>query len=117
MEARVIELLDRRRALDNSRANAIDEIGRINSRFLRTQSFDSLQKAIEYDNDKRIGKNQVEQLNALCDSYARAMRAIEEDIMKMLTFDGHIILNFQSGDIVYTVSLHDRNMDIRWHRL
>ena len=116
LETRVIELLDRRRALDNSRANAIDEIGRINSRFLRTQSFDSLQKAIEYDNDKRIGKNQVEQLNALCDSYAKEMHAIEKEIMTILTFDGHVILNLQSGDVVYTVSLHDRNMDIRWFR-
>jgi hypothetical protein len=116
MEARVIELLDRRRALYNSRANAIDEIGRINSMFLKTQSFDSLQKAIEYDNDRRVGKNQVEQLSALCDSYTRVMHAIEEEIMAILTFDGHIILNLQSGDIVYTVSLHDRNMEIRWFR-
>jgi ferritin-like metal-binding protein YciE len=116
LETRVIELLDRRRALNNSRADVIDEIERINSRFLRTQSFDSLQKAIEYDNDKRIGKNQVERLQSLCDSYAKEMHTIEEDIMKMLTFDGHIILNLQSGDVVYTVSLHDRNMEIRWFR-
>ena len=116
MEARVIELLDRRRALYNSRANAIDEIERINSMFLKTQSFDSLQKAIEYDNDRRVGKNQVEQLSALCDSYAKEMSTIEEEIMAILTFDGHIILNLRSGDIVYTVSLHDRNMEIRWFR-
>jgi hypothetical protein len=116
LEARVIELLDRRRALYNSRANAIDEIERINSMFLKTQSFDSLQKAIEYDNDRRVGKNQVEQLSALCDSYTRVMHAIEEEIMAILTFDGHIILNLRSGDIVYTVSLHDRNMEIRWYK-
>ena len=84
LETRVIELLDRKRALNDSRADVIDEIGRINSRFVRTQSFDSLQKAIEYDNDRRVGKNQVKQLDALCDSYAKEMRAIEEEIMSIL---------------------------------
>jgi len=116
LETRVIELLDRRRALNNSRADVIDEIGRINSVFLKTQSFDSLQKAIEYDNNRRVGKNRVKQLSALCDSYAKEMSTIEEEIMAILTFDGHIILNLRSGDIVSTVSLHDRNMEIRWFR-
>jgi hypothetical protein len=116
LETRVIELLDRRRELFNARADVIDEIGRINSVFLKTQSFDSLQKAIEYDNNRRVGKNRVKQLSALCDSYDKEMSTIEEEIMAILTFDGHIILNLRSGDIVYTVSLHDRNMEIRWFR-
>jgi len=117
LETRVIELLDRRRSLNDSRADVIDEIGIINSKFARTQSFDSLQKAIEYDNVRRVGKNQAKQLDALCASYEKEMRTIEEEIMSILTFDGHIILNLQSGDIVYMVSLHDRNMEILWHGL